>query len=689
MQQVSIFPFGGGLDTKSPAVAVPPGALIAGMNYEPKSEGYARVLGYERFDGRTAPSAARFWTLPFDNGTTSIGIGDVVIGATSGATGTVVTLPHDFTGSWSLGTAAGTLVMTSVSGMFQNNEPLFVGGSDRADAGGVSVEDSAPNSELRTAWSRAAMAYQRSIVGKVPGEGPVRGVAVHSGVVYAWRNNIGSTRLVPYRATSAGWVAMPTLRKLPFSFGQTQISIGNAILGLSSAATGRVVDVVVNSGTYHDNDAVGYLVVADTVGTFTNGELITVGGNDVAIAGAPSAYHLAPNGRVRWISHNFYGASNRFRLYGATGTSKAFELIPGEGLVTIDTGMVVDTPERIFEISNHLGLTFAGGSVQFSGVLEPRQFSVILGAGEIGFGTDVTDVVQANETAVAIFGREKIGVLQGTDATTFQLDTLTEEAGAEPDSAQQVVQTIYVDKRGLRSLSATQAFGNFKTGTLSARFERYMESKVKAGAQIVGSFVVKTKTHYRIIWNDGTGLTVHMGGKNAEAIPFDLGDMRPFSFGRGELDDGEGIFVGGEDGYVYRMESGNNLDGEQIKGFVSTGFNHYGNSEQEWRIHRCVLELEAPARAHIAITAQFNYADGDVPTSGANQFLVTGGGGNWNAINWNEFFWSEAVAGRAETDIDGIGFNVGFIFATIADVDEDPHTLQAYKVWRSPRRMRR
>ncbi len=688
-QRQETYVFGGGLDTNSAALAVPPGAVIAAMNYEPKSEGYARMQGYERFDGRTAPSAARFWTLPFDQGAQVIAIGDVVTGATSGATGTVILNPVGFAGSWDSDNGSGTLVLTNVTGTFQDNEVLNVSASPHAIAAGPSVQDSAPSETLRTTWRRAAMAYQRSIIAKVPGEGPVRGVAVHDGVVYAWRNNVGSTRLACHRATASGWAAMPTLRKLPFSLGSSDVAIGAIVTGATSGGTARVVDVVLEDGSFSLETAEGYLVVADLSGTINNGENLTVAGSPVAQAGAISAYNLGPGGRVRWISHNFYGASNLFRLYGATGASKAFELIPGEGLVLIDTGMPTDAPERVFEISNHLGLTFPGGSVQFSAILQPRSFEVILGAGEIGFGTDVTDVVQANETAVAIFGKEKIGVLQGTDATTFALDTLTEEAGAEADSAQQIAQTVYIDKRGLRSLTATQAFGNFKTGAISGRFERYLENKIKAGATIVGSFVVKTKNHYRVIWNDGTGLAVNMGSKTPSAMPFDLGDMRPFCFGRGELSDGEGVFVGGEDGYVYRLDSGNSYDGDQIRGFIATGFNHFGVSEQEWRIHRCVLELEAPAAAHISITAQFNYADGDVPISGANDFRVTGSGGTWGGANWNEFYWSQPVEGRAESDIDGVGYNVSFIFATEADVDEDPHTLQAYKVWRSPRRMRR
>ncbi|AXU17817.1 hypothetical protein C7W88_00075 [Novosphingobium sp. THN1] len=99
-QRVDTYAFGGGLDTNTAALAVAPGAIIAGMNYEPLAEGYSRVQGYERFDGRTAPSAARFWTLDFDQGGQAFEIGDVVTGLTSGATGTVILDPVDLTGSW-------------------------------------------------------------------------------------------------------------------------------------------------------------------------------------------------------------------------------------------------------------------------------------------------------------------------------------------------------------------------------------------------------------------------------------------------------------------------------------------------------------------------------------------------------------------------------------------------------------
>ena len=147
------FLFGGGLDASTQALAVPPGRIVSGMNYEPLSEGYGRVEGYERFDGKTAASAARFWVLPFDTGSSAIIQGNTVVGQTSGASGYVLRSPVDFTGSWAGGTGAGTLVLGSVQGDFVDNEVLLVSSTARALAAGPSVSDSAP-----TCWRRNGFA---------------------------------------------------------------------------------------------------------------------------------------------------------------------------------------------------------------------------------------------------------------------------------------------------------------------------------------------------------------------------------------------------------------------------------------------------------------------------------------------------------------------------------------------------
>jgi hypothetical protein len=50
------YAFGGGLDQTSASLAVPGGRVIAGLNYEPVVNGYKRVQGHERTDGRLPSS---------------------------------------------------------------------------------------------------------------------------------------------------------------------------------------------------------------------------------------------------------------------------------------------------------------------------------------------------------------------------------------------------------------------------------------------------------------------------------------------------------------------------------------------------------------------------------------------------------------------------------------------------------
>jgi hypothetical protein len=695
MMQDRSFAFGGGLDVVSAALALPPGRLRSGLNYEPLAEGYGRVDGYERFDGRGSPSSRSYWLLPFDTGVSAITAGMTITGGTSGATGIVLLEPVGFTGNWS-GTGAGTLVLGNVSGTFQDNEQLLASTTLRALAAGPAAENSADTAALDETYTEAAQDYQRSLIAKVPGSGPVRGVAELGGVIYAWRDNAGGTYCDMWRATAAGWVQVTLGTLMLFDQGLAEIAEGVNISGASSGAIATVRRVVRQSGDW-GSSAAGYLVLSGLSGPFTSGETLVQSAANVARAGTASQIRIQPGGKFHTINHNFYGAAERRSMYGANGVSNGFEF-DGTHYVPIRTGMPNDQPTRVFEIANHLGFTFPGGSVQFSGIGEPVLFDVTLGAGEIGFGTEVTDVVQANETAVVLFGQQKISILNGSDAESFALAELTEEAGAEAWTAQRVGTTVYLDRRGLRDLRATQAFGNFKTGTLSALIEPYFRVKRKAGAVPVLSLVSRSKTHYRLYWSDGTGLSVYMGGKAPEAIPFELGGMQPYCGTTCELADGtEGIFIGGEDGYVYRMDSGPSFDGTGVQGFVMSPYNHFQSSMQDKRFRKVTLEMQAQPLTRIGVMAQYNYGDGTTPISGNKDFdvvgsgegldfLVQGGGGNFDLDSWNTFFWSSPSEGIAEADIDGFGRNASFIFACKSAKTEGAHVLQAYTVRFSPRR---
>lgn len=689
-QQPATYAFKGGIDTNSAALAVPPEALVYGLNYEPIAEGYGRVDGYERYDGRQAPSDTGYWAIAFTGGVTEFAVDDTVTGAISGATGTVLELPTVTSGAFDDNDAVGNLALGSVSGTFQSGEPLQVSAVTYATAASLAVAGGASSIEIDRRWLNLAREAKRALIAKPTGSGAIRGVAVHNGTVYAWRDNAGATECLGYRATASGWTALTQSRRLAFTAGQAAaVAEGDTITGGTSGATATVIRVVVTSGSFAANDAAGWLHVTGQSGTFQAAENIQVSASTRATASGNSTINSFPaGGRYRCISHNFYGSADRYRLYGANGVGYAFEMV-NHVMVPIITNMpTADTPTHVFEIRQHLGLVFAGGSVQISEPGEPLEWEPLVGAGELGLGTEITDVVQANETAVALFGEQRIATLTGNDTSDFQVTELTEEAGADPDTAQRIARTMYLDRRGLRSLDATQAFGNFKTGTLSAQFEAYFKRKRDRGIEAVGSLVSRTKSQYRLWWDDGTGLSVYMGDKVPAAIPFDY-DYTPTCFAQGELSDGEALFVGASDGYVYRLDSGTSFDGTGIVAACMTPFNHFGSIMQNKTFRKVTLELDGSPQATIRILAQYDYGDSAQPIDFGSRFDVRAGGGLFNVGYYSEFYWDDPVEGTAECYIDGFGRNAAFVFTSEADPVEPPHVLQAYSVHFSPRGMKR
>lgn len=112
------FPFEGGLNTGTSPGTTKPGELLYVENFIcEQNGGYRRIAGYERFDGRPAPS----------------------------------------------------------------------GGADAA-----------------------AIAARRAAIQPVPGEGPIHGVWVYKGKVYAFRNAVGGASCVMWESSGSGWVSKKT-----------------------------------------------------------------------------------------------------------------------------------------------------------------------------------------------------------------------------------------------------------------------------------------------------------------------------------------------------------------------------------------------------------------------------------------------------------------------------------------------
>ena len=122
--KTEILALGGGEDLVTPALQVPMGSAVFAQNFDPGvNGGFDRVEGYERFDGRTAPSSTTAFAVVFTEGQIEPTIGTKVVGSISGASG-VVTAVNLTGGSWAANDAAGNFEVSTVSGTFQAGEAL-------------------------------------------------------------------------------------------------------------------------------------------------------------------------------------------------------------------------------------------------------------------------------------------------------------------------------------------------------------------------------------------------------------------------------------------------------------------------------------------------------------------------------------------------------------------------------------
>jgi hypothetical protein len=144
----------------------------------------------------------------------------------------------------------------------------------------------------------------------------------------------------------------------------------------------------------------------------------------------------------------------------------------------------------------------------------------------------------------------------------------------------------------MRDLTATAAFGNFKTGALSELFDRYLDAKRRAGATPVASLRCKTKTQYRLYYSDGTGFAVYMGARSPRCCRSRSDTMRPYATFTGELATGPKACSLRHRRLRLPARQRDELRRRPDQRFVMMPFNHLGNIGMNKRFHGVTIEID-------------------------------------------------------------------------------------------------
>jgi len=685
--RIKYFPFMGGEILTDPALSQPPGSLLYGKNYEVYPEGgYRRIDGFERFDGRTKPSESLYWILEFETGSTASVDTDVITGATSGATAELIADAVVESGSYAGGDAVGYMAVALLTGTFTVGENIQVSASTVAVVKTAENALGATTDALDSTYSQASIERARSKIGTVPGSGAMRGVWVYNGSTYAFRDNAGGTECKMYKSSTSGWTAVDLGQYIRYNTGSVAVSEGDTITGATSGATGVVQRVTITTGTVGTSDATGVFVLTGVTGTFQSAENLQVSSSTVAVStSALVTISLVPGGRYEFVNYNFGGSTTTNRMYWVDGFNTAFEW-DGTYAVPLFTGMSVDTPRHLAAHKKHLFLAFQKGSLQHSSIGDPYGYSVVTGASEIGTGGEITGLQVQPGDAMAVFNRNRIYVLYGTSSSDWNLKTFSNDSGAGEYTIQNLTETMFLDDRGVTTLSAVNAYGDFAMNSISKKIRPIISDKK---GKSIASVRVRAKGQYRLFFNDGTGIyATFSGNKIAGFIRVDLGKVVYTVCSSEDSVGDEILFFGSDDGYVYQMDKGTSFDGSTVEAMLRFSYYHYDSPTRDKRFRKIQFELSGDSSIALQFQPDYSYSDPDVPAARSRNLNIEGSGGYWNIDNWDDFNWTGQIISTSEENLDGIGTNMGMLILSEATY-EQPHILQGVTVHYSPRRIRR
>lgn len=673
------FSFGGGLNIVDTPLKVKPGELLGVKNYEPGIRGgYARVEGYERFDGRTKPSDASFTYMDL-TGTTPANypsVGDTITASPSGASGRVLVAV----------TSAPAVIVGRVSGAFADGDVLTASAAFGTVSGDPLI-DLAPSDTQLAEYEQAAADDLRTLITVVPGEGRILGCVPYNGNVYAWRNKTGGLEAGMYVSGPSGWTEITPNPVISFNTGVgAQPAEGATVTQLVSGAMATIERIVITNGTDWAG-AVGYFVLSGITGTFDATNALQVSAATVATAASlAESPSLWPDGRYEFRVHNFYGHNNSRRLYGVDGQNNAFEYDDSGVYAQIVTGMADDTPTHLAVHQQALWLSFAGGSVQISGDAAPLSWQVVLGAGEIAVGAEVTGFLEEVGDTLFVMTEKRSYTVTGRRGS-YVFDDFNFETGTKEWTVQRIGGGMYLDQRAFSTLNASEQYGNFAYTAFSDKIQPLVKELENLA---IASCISRRKNLYRCFFSDNRFISIGVRGNRITGMTvcnYDIPVRCIESLQEGP-NGVEMVVFGSDSGYVYEADVGKSFDGQEVEAFMRLVFHYSRTPQQRKRYRQAAVDISSSGPTTLSTAVDYTFASADEPGNPSRDISVAGGGGFWDIDNWDAFQWSTGVVSTARFKLEGAGRNVGLLFYHKSAI-EASHSLEGITFFYSPRRIDR
>jgi hypothetical protein len=620
-----------------------PGSARLLKNFEPSVDGgYKRIEGYDKYSSSFVPAYGE----PRVQG--------------SGQTGTTLVLANIYTAP----VAGSTLTIAGVTGTYT------------VATAGVSFSGINKQATLTLTTSLASSPADKAVVTFTSNAGTIKGVVAWNNTVLSYRNS----DIYTTTGTTHTKVSKP-------SYGTVLVNGGSQ--------TGATLNVDGLTATPQIGDT---FFIAGVEKVYTVLAVPTVTSGAAALSINPSlASSPANNAAITMLSCDRSGGGKlRFAKYRLAGVDKV------AGVDGVNTPFIwngTTFTEMTSAPSDVVGASFIayhknqmffakGETLTFTSPYTDTDFNPANGSGVIAVGGLITGIIPFRE-ALIIFTDKTISQLVGNTLQDFVLQPVTTKVGCvAPDTIQEIGgDVIFLGPEGLRLFSATDRVGDFNLGVVSKPIQAEMTSLITSSSSFA-SCVIKQKSQYRVFGYNPTGtstanakgvLGTQMLGDNTMTMAWaeTLG-IKAYVVDSDYDNQIETLVFAHDDGYVYRMESGNSFDGNNIVASFATPF----VSINDPRIRKTFYKLSFYTDPQGSVTTSVNLKL-DFDTQGSiqpetielsNETGVVSFYGNTGA-RYGATTYGGKLVKLFETQVVGSAFSVSLQF--VSNGQNPPYSLDA------------
>ena len=311
----------------------------------------------------------------------------------------------------------------------------------------------------------------------------------------------------------------------------------------------------------------------------------------------------------------------------------------------------------------YAGMSSTSQEVVFSVPFDEDNFATASGAGSFKVDDTITGLKVFRED-LFVFCQDRIFKLSGTSSSNFAVTPVTRNIGCVNGQTIQEFagDLIFLAPDGLRTVAGTARIGDVELGTISSPVQSVFNDNI-ANSSGFRSLVIPNKTQYRVFFTKSgvaqaitEGVTTSLRGQSFEFA--ELKGIRPTSTDTVTTATETIVIHGGEGGYVYRQESGNDFDGSAVGGKYRSPDLSFGDPGIRKHMHRVLVSYKPEASISADMFLRYDYEDPNSPRPAAYSLSAS----DIVAVYGSGVYGTATYGGQTEPllrqSVEGSGFTV-------------------------------